>query len=306
MSGSEVADVVNEALDACGWPTPIGDPEEGSRAADVARRQWPQCLRQLLRAAHWAFARKMGQLLMLGDQSGQTPGVGNTVINPWLYEYAYPTDCMKARFLPWNYTNPNGAPAGNIALPSTPTTTGGGSTALYGFLSRLIPAPFLISLDTNYPVDPNSNWLEVQGESPSGRVVILSNVNQAQLVYTAFMPYPNMWDSQFRAAMVAFLAARMALPLWTKEKNPKLGMEMRDRNMAIALKAVLDARATSANEANFPSTTDHTPDFLRIRNSGPSWGHGGAGPLGGGIWGVGGMGWGGGGFSFYNFDCSVF
>lgn len=235
---------------------------------------------------------------MLADATGQTAGVGTTVIAPWVYEYSYPINCMKARFLPANYLNPT--VSGNISLPTTPLTTGGAQPP-YGYGMRLIPAPFLISMDTNYPIDGNSNWMETQGSSPGGRVVILSNVNQANLVYTAFMPYPSVWDAQFRAAMVAFLAAEIALPL---AKDKKFGLTMRDRNMAIAKERVMAARVTNGNESGFPMTTDHMPDFMRIRSSG-----GGAAGYGGsscGPWGSGGYGWDGYGYCGYGFDQSVF
>ncbi|MEI6282505.1 MAG: hypothetical protein WCP82_07295 [Alphaproteobacteria bacterium] len=295
------ADVMNEALDAAGVDFTIGDPQEGTKAAQVTLRKYSQCMRQLLRSVHWDFARKQVPLVMLGDTTGDTDGVGTDVIAPWTYEYAYPTDCMKARFMPRNYLNPNATPSGNIALPTTPLTS---VSTPPGFGMKLIPGPFLIGLDTNYPVDPDGNWLEMQGESPAGRVVVLSNINQAQLVYTAFMPYPSVWDSQFRAALVAYLAAEIALPL---NKDKPFGLKIRELMMAEAKGKVISARITNGNESGSPQTVDHLPDWMSTRSSGGQV-NGLLGPNGwaGGALNAGGYGWDGSGYAGMGWDSSVF
>lgn len=294
------ADVVNEALDAIGADFTIGELREGTKAAQVALRHYGQCLRQLLRSAHWDMARKQQPLTMLADATGQTAGVGTVVPAPWVYEYSYPVDCMLARFVPANYLNPTQAPSGNYALPATPQTTGA-SQPPYGYGMRLVPAPFIITLDSNYPVDANSNWMEVQGAAPGARVVILSNVNQAALVYTGFVPYPSVWDAHFRAALVAYLASCMALPL-TKDKA--LGVKMRDEQFQLAKERVTQARISNGNESGFPQTTDHLPDWMSIRSrGGGAWGQGWNSA---GLWGVGGYGWDGCGYAGYGFDQSVF
>lgn len=299
------ADVANEALDAAGVDFTLGEITEGTKPAQVVLRHYQQCLRQLQRAVHWDFCRKQAPIVMLADATGQTAGVGTVVPAPWVYEYSYPIDCMKARFLPANYLNPNAVPPGNITTPVTVPQTSVATQAPYGFGMRLIPAPFLIGLDTNYPVDPASNWMEVQGESPGGRVVILSNINQAQLVYTGFMPFPSVWDSQFRGAMVAFLAARIAMPL-AKDKN--FGLKMRDQQFSIAKDAVRAARITNGNEGSAPQSTSHPADWTIARMSsgvgGGSLGQGWGGAFG--CWGAGGLGWNGFGYLGYGADQSVF
>src|ERR1700744_2063852 len=97
------SDVANEALDSIGWPRIIGDLEEGSDESKILLRAYPQLRRQLLRAANWNFARKEASMLLLADRTGQTPNVGQMVCGPFTYEYAYPNDCLKARFVPWNH-----------------------------------------------------------------------------------------------------------------------------------------------------------------------------------------------------------
>jgi hypothetical protein len=86
------ASIANQALDAIGrgGDIVIGDLTEGTREAKVILRAYSQCLRQLLRSANWDFARKQAPLVLLADQTGQTPNVGTIVsATNWLYEYAY-------------------------------------------------------------------------------------------------------------------------------------------------------------------------------------------------------------------------
>ena len=104
-------DVANEALIAIGSKVLIGDIEEGSREARVLINKYWTCLRQILRGAHWDFARKLSPMTMLADATGRTPNVGIRVVIPWLYEYQYPTDCAKARFVPHSGHNIGGVSA---------------------------------------------------------------------------------------------------------------------------------------------------------------------------------------------------
>jgi hypothetical protein len=262
MSGYLPADVANQALDAAGVDHTIGDLEEGTRPAQVILRAYPQVMRQLLRSAHWDWARKTAPLVLLGDATGQTPNVGTTVPIPWTYCYAYPIDCMKVRFIPWNYYQYPAVPTGNIAIPQdVPLTTGFNAAPLTG--QRLIPSRFVIATDPNYTPPPGQIVFDTPGESPIGRTVILSNVQNAQCVYTAFIQYPTVWDPLFRQALVAMLAQQVALPL---AKDKKFGMQMRRDNIEIAKGAIRAARVTDGNEGT-PSS-DIAVDWMRIRNTG--------------------------------------
>lgn len=258
------ADIANQALDAIGYDEEsIGDLEEGTRAAQVCLRAYGQCLRQLLRGAHWDFARKQAPLQLLADATGNTANVGTIVPTPWTYEYAYPVDCMKARFIPWNRQQQTNQIPGNISIPTTPLMTGLGAPTI-GQKQR--PARFLIGTDGNYPPDPGGIYWETQGVSPTSRTVIMCNVPQATLVYTALMLYPSTWDSMFRAAMVAYLASEIALAL-TKDK--KFGLTLRSQQIATVKQKLQEARLVDGNEGSFSS--DISVDWLQFRNSGGAW-----------------------------------
>lgn len=259
------ADIANQAFDAAGIDYTAGDLEEGARPAQVALRAYGQCLRQLLRAANWDFARKTSPLVLLGDATGQTENVGSMVPIPWVYCYAYPIDCMKVRFVPVNYGQIPATPVGNISIPTTiPLTTGMGQSPLIG--ARLRPSRFVVATDSNYPPPPGQDFWQTQGESPAGRTVILSNVKEATAIYTALILYPSVWDSLFREAMVAYLASQIALPL---SKDKKFGMQMRKDNIEIAKAKIRAARTVDGNEGWYSS--DLKVDWMQARRSG-GWG----------------------------------
>ena len=276
------ADIVNRSLDAAGSELTIGDLEEGTAEAQRALRQYAPTLKQMLRCAHWGFARQESPLKLLADATGATPNVGNLVPTPWIYLYAIPIDMMNARWVPQGRGTfpPNNAPPGNIVPPNNqlPLTSGIGYPPSYNLGNR--PARFLIATDSNYPGvntsgqpwGQNTAWWETQGIAPNARTVVLTNVPHAHLVYTALIVYPTLWDSLFEEAFVAALAARLALPL---NKDKKLGMALRQENIGIAAAALQQARIRDGDEGF--SSADHTPDFIRIRagrGEGGRWGWG--------------------------------
>lgn len=251
------ADIANQALDAIGIDATIGDLEEGSRSAQVLLRAYSQCLRQLLRAAHWNFARKQVEMLLLGDATGQTPYVGTSVQAPWTYCYAYPPDAVRARMVLAQSVR-NTAPS--IAIPDVPLMPGLDLTPIRA-IPQFTPARFVEATDYNYPPFPGS--VETQSISPVSRTVINTNVRSAILVYTAFIPHPTIWDAQFRGAFVAYLGSECALAL---HQDKKLALTVRQQQIAIAREKITQARLSDGNEGYF--TTAHTPDWIRVRNAG--------------------------------------
>lgn len=263
---NEPTDVAQQAIDACGISVVLGDIEDGTKEAQVLLRAYGQCLRQLLRAAHWNFARFQSPMVLLADATGQTPDTPTNVIKPWVYEYEYPINCMKARFVPWAQQGVTSAiPPGNIVPPNNtaPLVTGIGNPVAG---APLRPARWLEATDPNYPAPAGALTWEVQGVSPQGRTVILTNVKDAIIVYTALMNYPSNWDAQFRAAFVAYLAAEVAFALWSSKSKPEFGMKVRDENMKIAAGKIMQARLTDGNEGWYNS--DFVPDWMRARNVG--------------------------------------
>lgn len=287
------ADLTNRALDSIGVMESIGDLNEGTRQAQVALRHYGSCMRQIFRSAHWNFARKRCVLTLLQDATlatqnaqiaaGLTPTVGNgsPSMRPWMYEYAWPVDAIKARYIPMS-ANQNGpaAPVGNIAILPNPLFSG--MQAIDPFI-RPRPAPFLVTTDniptlvgaiTDWSQEPDTS--QTMGHGLSSQTVILTNQRCAELVYTALITQPDQWDPLFQQAFVSLLASYLAAPLVEDRKSM---IVVRDDAIKVAKMALDRARIADGNEGVY--STDHTPDWMRKRTEGDSWngfyGYGGAG-----------------------------
>ena len=237
-----VVDVVNMALLEGGQRVTIASLTENSVAAQTASVLYTPKIQMLLRAAPWDFARRQVTLSQLKATYINNVLSTNPPPSPWSYEYAYPSDCIKARFV----------------IPTQPTSSSlmispaGGTvqTPNYGTYTAM---PFVVATDYDTNNQPNK--------------VILTNLNQAQLIYVADLSQlPNLWDPLFLSCASAYLAAW----LLNADARNKGQFEMQ---MQMA-KSILDqARVQNANEAI--TSIDHTPDWIRIRNvSSGAWGPG--------------------------------
>lgn len=273
------ADIANRALDALGVRLSIGDLQEGTEQAKPLLRAYGPALRQLFRAAHWNFARKQATLTLLQDSTGATTayqiaqgmvatvGTGTAGMVPWLYEYAWPIDCVKARFVPMSpASNGIGIPSTNYSIGTVPLWAGQNVAPL----PSLRPSPFLVTQDAipNLVGQP-ATWNAIPdtgtllGQGLTSQTVILTNQPQASLVYTGLITYPDQWDVLFSEAFVALLASRTALSLVPDRKE---AVTVRANQIAIAKAALEQARISDGDEG-WP-TVDHTPDWLRTRASG--------------------------------------
>lgn len=267
------ATIVNEALDRIGASEEaiLGDITDGTRVAETARRSYGQLLRQLLRTAHWGFARKQAKLTLLGDASGNSAApVIAQVEPPWQYCYGWPLDGVQGRWLPWTPTNVQ--PHTSTGLP---LTTAPGVSPIYPMLT---PGRFLVSSSDLYPVEVGSvPWTQMpdlqrtSGLGPTTRKVILTDCCNAHFVYTRLVTTIEEWDGLFREAMVALLAVALA-PVAIED--PRERFTQRNNMIAIAKNAIADARVADGNEAGWPQSVDFEASFIRGRNFGPYWSQG--------------------------------
>lgn len=269
------AEIVNEAMDRLGQPMKvIGDITDGTAVAEAARRNYGRVLRNLLRTAHWAFARKQATLQLLGDATGQSPAyIATFVEQPWSYAYAWPIDGVAGRWMP---TQTPLTTQGTPSTPSgTPLTTAGAAIPPVPFL----PARFLVSSSDQYPVEIGQvDWPQLpdlqrtEGVGPTNRRVILTNQQNALFVYTRLVTVIEEWDDSFRQAMVASMAVTLAP---TAIEDPKLRIIERDKQLEQAKMIIGDARVANGNDAGMPQTVDHMPAWITARNGGwGSWGGG--------------------------------
>jgi hypothetical protein len=233
-------DVANMALDQIGARFSVTSidppgPPNNPNAVVVSRHYTPK-MDALHRAAHWNFARKQATLSMLAAAQGTPENPSGTTLpippRPYQYEYAYPADCLKARFL----------------IPNPPTVgTNIGPVLSAGLVQTPVWFPpigykFAVALDT----DAANNQIKV----------ILTDLEYAQLVYTCRVVNPDLWDPHFLAAASATLGAWLVNPL---TRNAEVLKEQTQ----IASGIILQARVSDGNEG--VTSIDHVPDWMAVR-----------------------------------------
>jgi hypothetical protein len=86
--------------------------------------------------------------------------------------------------------------------------------------------------------------------------VILSNIENALIIYTTVVDNPNLWDDEFSEAFVFMLASHLVGALVGDKQMDKALWEK--ANML-----AVTARAVDGNEQ--PVSPQHTPDWIRVR-----------------------------------------
>jgi hypothetical protein len=237
-------DIANRALSAIGTRSTIASLTENSNEAIQVNLLLEPLRDELLRMAPWDCATNYADLALLLAAPGtpENPTAGTTIWvkgaqppPPWAYEYAYPNDCLRAL---WIVPQFNTGFTGGV--PITTAVTGGSPQFWSG-----PPVRFKVAIDQT----------TVSGNQVDTKV-ILTNQEQAILVYIKQVTNPNIWDSQFVQAMVAALSARLAIAL-TGDKA-LANMKLNEANIYIS-----NARATDANEGL--TINDVTPDWIRTR-----------------------------------------
>lgn len=226
-------DIVNQALSFLGTQSQIQSLSENSAEALHASIHYDATRTDLLRKYNWGFARKQVAVALLKAAAGTANNPAGTSPQPpvpWQYEYSYPSDCLMARrILPI-------IPPSAISPPLT-----GGTTANVPVIQGP-PIRFAVALDT----DANGNNMRV----------ILTNMPQAQLVYTADVTDPNIFDSLFQSAFVGRLCARLVMPLSGDKALAKIAIDDGE-------KAEADAAFRDGDEGL--TVIDSTPDWIRGR-----------------------------------------
>lgn len=154
---------MNMALRRLGNEVPISSIFEGSKASRAGLEVYGQTRDDLLCERDWEFARR--------DVAASTNG--QTAIAPWLYEYAWPSDCLKLRYI----------------MPAAP-----GTFPVYD------------------PRPQQFTWFNDQRLGTPARA-ILANISPATLIYTGQITDPSTWLPDFVEALVEGLARRLAVAI---------------------------------------------------------------------------------------------
>jgi hypothetical protein len=219
-------DIANRALSRIGTQKTIANFTDPTPAATQCGLWYDQVRQALLRTAPWAFARRQQPLTQTGDAVPD-----NTAPFPWMYQYAYPADCLKFR-----YVLPS-APASTASAPNVSDT----SWTQWQQPNRA----HRYMLDTIFDAESN----------PSR--ILVSNVPNAIGCYTYDCTVPDMFDPLFTRALVEALAAELVMPL-----SGNVGL-VRELQAAVELK-ITQARAADGNESI--TRIDHTADWIAARN----------------------------------------
>ena len=212
----------NMALQAVGTRSSVASLTENSTEANALAIRWDNALAATLQKARWNFARRQALLTLLADATQ-----GQTVPTPWMYEYAYPSDCAQGRNIMATVLQ---QPAGTTpGVPSTPTAVGP-------------PIPFLVGID----YDANGNQIKV----------ILTNQPQATFVYTGLVTNTELYDDQFVEALSVMLGARVCFQL-TGDRQLAKDLMAQGEAMCLA------ASASNGNEGL--TVIDSLPDWIRVR-----------------------------------------
>lgn len=239
--------IANRALLSVGARAQISSlsPSDGSPEGNAVTTLWQPTFEALARTAQWNCLRQQVTLSLLAAASGTPENVDGTTLpsppQPWLYQYAYPSDALTIRWI----------------VPSLPSSTGSSvpSTTISNAAGTWLPNGGQIQYQISQIKDVNNSPI----------LIILTNQSQAQAVYTVNQPNPAAWDSLFQAAMVASLGAFLV---------PALSLSMPLMQLAIktAEMAIAQARAVDGNEG--VTSMDHLPDWMAARAGAQGYGWG--------------------------------
>lgn len=238
-------ELANRALLSIGARAQISslNPSDGSVEADAISTLWSPTFEQLARAAQWNCLTNQVTLALLAAAQGTPENPSGTAYplppTPWLYAYAYPSNCLDVRFI----------------VPSLPSNTGGTvpATTINNAAGTWLPNGGQIPYVVSYAPDANGSPL----------IVILTNQDQAQAVYTINQPNPQSWDSLFQGAFVASLAAFLVPAL-------SLSLPLMQMSIKTAENAIAQARVSDGNEG--VTSMDHLPDWMRARAGAQGYG----------------------------------
>lgn len=191
---------------------------------------------QLARSAPWNCFRQQKVLTLFQAALGTPENPSGTSYpyppDPWLYSYLIPADSLMVRYL----------------VPSFPQPVSGSAPISPNFVAARTTFPGIgqIPYAVAYSTDAFGNPIQV----------ILTNLSQAQLVYTVNQPNPSTWDSLFTSAFVASLAAYLV---------PALSMNaaLMQINIANAEKIIATARRQDGNETS--DSQNREADWIRSR-----------------------------------------
>jgi len=233
----DVTQIYNMTLQAIGVQQPVSSPTEPTPGANAISTVYDQTLRELLRKYNWGFARYQAALSVLKAAQGTPENPTGTTLPippvPWAYEYAYPSDCAAPRAI---------VPIiAGLETTTVPIFSSGQSQPAYTQVSNI---RYVVASDNDTA-------------TPANKIrVILSNWQDAILVYTRYITEPNLFDDQFVTALVGRLAAKVVFVLSGDKTLAKMAMDA-------GKQAEIEAEESDGQEGI--QVQDTNPDWLGVR-----------------------------------------
>ncbi len=245
-SYSTPSNICSQSLLRIGSKATINALNEPSTEAKACNIFYQSTFEQLARSAPWNCLRAQTPLSLIAAAQGTPENQQGTSLPlppvPWLYSYSLPADCLQMRFL---------VPS----LPAVPTGVAPMTTASVA-APAIVRGQGKIPFAVAYAVDKNGNPIQV----------VLTNLSQAQAVYTVNQSNPVIWDGLFTQAFITALSAYLVPAL-----NMNIQLLAAAKQDAMAM--IAQARVRDGDEG-FVSQ-DHTPDWIQARsNQGGSYSNG--------------------------------
>lgn len=171
----------------------------------------------VLREHKWSFATKRETLALLPDEDK---------VDEWEFAYQYPSDCLAAREIYNDFNN--------------------------------VRRDGLLHHDHQHHAHGNTDRINFEVAVNKGKTakIIFTNKEDAELIYTAEITDPNLFDTQFRDALAWKLASELARPL---RANPKMEELLYQKYLFI----MATTQASDANEQQ--AEPDETNIFVQAR-----------------------------------------
>lgn len=214
-------DLYNRALSRIGIDQFLEDPNETSKSGSLFRLWYDTCLRNTLTDAWWNFATRAVALAMLdGDPP---PG--------WQFKYGYPTDCLQAR----------------VVCDQDGSRT---------YLSTVFSSPPCWPQINDWCGQPQQPVPFVVMSEPTGtdssQRILCTDLDEAYLLYTAYITDPNQFSDGFSNALAWRIASEIA--------GPFLGAPTGVQVAASCGKYYRDALMTAASQTLNESGQDYRPE----------------------------------------------
>jgi hypothetical protein len=243
VASGSLLSIWNRALGSIGARSTVQNQNEDSQEAIQCNVFYQSTFEALARSARWGCLRKQTTLTLVSAAPGTPENPQGATApyppNPWLYSYLVPADSL--------------------------------------FIRQLVPPPAMLATSGGVPIFPVNNSIPyaynrmpiIRYETALGQdtlgnpaEIILTNLSQAQVIYTANQQNPTFWDSLFQQAMVASLAVFL-VPALSLDKA-LMGIQIQ-----IAERMIAQARAMDGNESITTQNNEASWICARSGETGP-------------------------------------